>query len=143
MSAYLLWGGFPLYWPLLEPGGALEILAHRVLWSLVTMGLLLVVLGRWGHLRAAIADRRRLRLLCVAAAVITLNWATYIWGVNDGRVVETSLGYFINPLVTVALAVVVLHERLRPRQRTAIAIAAVAVAGILVLGWVAKRRVGT
>src|SRR3712207_3074020 len=103
VAAYVLWGGFPLYWPLLEPAGALEILAHRVLWSLVTMALLVLLLKRTPHLRALVRDRRTFLILCIAAAVVTVNWATYIWGVNNGRVVETSLGYFINPLVTVLL----------------------------------------
>jgi len=127
VAAYLLWGGFPLYWPLLEPAGALEILAHRVVWSLVTMGVLVVVLRRAPHLRALVRDRRTVLILSVAATVVTVNWATYIWGVNNGRVVETSLGYFINPLVTVLLGVFVLGERLRSLQWVAMAIAAAAV----------------
>ena len=108
-------GAVPAYWPLLEPAGAIEILAHRVLWSLVTMGVLVVRAAAHARVRAtcartggpAAAARR-------AAVVISVNWVTYIWGVNNGRVVETSLGYFINPLVTVLMGVVVLGERLRP-----------------------------
>jgi chloramphenicol-sensitive protein RarD len=126
VAAYLLWGLFPLYWPLLEPAGAIEILAHRILWSVV---LLVVVLAltqgfRWvRHL-----DRRRAWLLALAAALITVNWGAFIYGVNHGHVVETSLGYFINPLVTVALAVAVVGERLRGAQLAAVAVAGVAVA---------------
>ena len=134
VAAYVLWGGFPLYWPLLEPAGALEILAHRVLWSLLTMGLLLVLLKRTPHLRALLRERRTVLILCVAAALITVNWATYIWGVNNGRVVETSLGYFITPLVTVLLGVFVLGERLRSLQWAALGIAAAAV-GVITLGY--------
>jgi chloramphenicol-sensitive protein RarD len=130
IAAYLLWGAFPLYWPLLEPAGALEILAHRILWSAVTMSLLVLALRRRAQLRAVVADRRVLGLLSVAAAVITVNWATYIWGVNSGRVVETSLGYFINPLVTVLMGVVLLGERLRPLQWVAMGVAGAAV-GVL------------
>src|SRR3954447_20676875 len=100
-----MWGAFPLYWPHLEPAGAIEILAHRVLWSLVTMGLLLVPGRRTGPFRALFSRRRTVLLLGVPAFPITLNWATYIWGVNNGKVVETSLGYFINPLVTVLMGV--------------------------------------
>jgi chloramphenicol-sensitive protein RarD len=122
-----MWGAFPLYWPLLEPAGALEILAHRILWSLVTVAVLLVVLRRTGQFRALLRDRRLVTLLSLAAVVITVNWATYIWGVNNGRVVETSLGYFINPLVTVVMGVVFLGERLRRLQWAALAVATAAV----------------
>ncbi len=132
VAAYLIWGLFPLYWPLLEPAGALEILAHRVLWSVVTVLVLLIALRRSKQLRAIIADRRRRSLLLVAAVVIAVNWGTYIWGVNNHRVVETSLGYFINPLVTVLMGVLILHERLRRWQWAAIGIAGVAVVGLTV-----------
>jgi chloramphenicol-sensitive protein RarD len=131
-TAYLLWGAFPLYWPLLEPGGAIEILAHRILWSLLTMGVLVLVLGRRRQLGAIWADRRVRLLLILAAVTITFNWATYIYGVNNGRVVETSLGYFINPLVTVLMGVIVLKERLRPLQWVALGLGFVAVS---VLTW--------
>ncbi|QIG45629.1 EamA family transporter RarD [Nocardioides anomalus] len=127
VAAYAMWGGFPLYWPHLEPAGALEILAHRVLWSLVTMGVLLVVLRRTRHFRALFESRRTVLLLAVAALTITVNWATYIWGVNNDRVVETSLGYFVNPLVTVLMGVLILGERLRPLQWAAIGVATLAV----------------
>ncbi|MFC4783079.1 EamA family transporter RarD [Nocardioides sp. MAHUQ-72] len=141
VAAYSIWGAFPLYWPLLEPAGALEILAHRILWSGVTMGVLVVALGRRRHLAALVRDRRKLALLTVAAGVVTVNWATYIWGVNNGRVVETSLGYFINPLVTVLMGVLILRERLRPLQWGALAVAAGAVVVLTLdygrLPWVA------
>ena len=123
-----MWGAFPLYWPLLEPAGAFEILAHRMLWSLVTMGVLVVALRRRERVRALVTDRRRLGLLARAAVVVSVNWATYIWGVNNGRVVETSLGYFINPLVTVLMGVLILRERLRPLQWVARGVAGGAVA---------------
>lgn len=126
-AAYAMWGAFPLYWPLLEPAGAVEILAHRVLWSCITVGLLLVLVRRTAQLRAVVVDRRVRVLLAVAAAVISVNWVTYIWGVNNDRVVETSLGYFINPLVTVLMGVLILGERLRPLQWVALGLACVAV----------------
>lgn len=125
-AAYVMWGAFPLYFPLLEPSGAVEILAHRILWSSVTMGLLLLALRRTAALRALLADRRTTLLLVGAAVVITFNWGTYIYGVTTGRVVETSLGYFINPLVTVLMGVLILGERLRPVQWVALGIGFVA-----------------
>ena len=127
VTAYALWGAFPLYWPLLEPGGAVEILSHRIVWSAITLAALVLLLRRRPQLRAILADRRVTLLLLVAAVTITSNWTTYIYGVNSGRVVETSLGYFINPLVTVLMGVVVLRERLRPAQWAALAVGFAAV----------------
>jgi chloramphenicol-sensitive protein RarD len=125
VAAYLLWGLFPLYWPLLQPAGAVEILAHRIVWSVVVAAAVLAVTSGFRWMRTL--GRRRTGLLALAAALITINWGTFIHGVNSGHVVETSLGYFINPLVTVALAVTVLRERLRPLQWAAVAIGTVAV----------------
>lgn len=127
-GAYTLWGIFPLYWTVLEPAGAIELLAHRIVWSLLTMLLILVVWRRVDRFRALLHDRRRVLLLSCAAVVVSINWGAYIWGVNNGRVVESSLGYFINPLVTVLMGVLVLGERLRRLQWVAMAIAFVAVA---------------
>src|SRR3954453_15153310 len=127
-----MWGFFPLYWPLLEPAGAVEILAHRIIWSLVVMATVVLVLHRGPRLRATLADRRTRRVLSLAAVLITINWGTYIWGVNNHHVVETSLGYFINPLVSVLLGVLVLGERLRPLQWAALSLAAVAVLALTV-----------
>ncbi|MFC7496616.1 MULTISPECIES: EamA family transporter RarD [unclassified Nocardioides] len=127
VAAYVMWGLFPLYWPLLEPAGAGEILAHRVLWSSITMVVLVFLLRRTRQLKAIWRDRRVRLLLTIAGAVISVNWLTYIWGVNNDRVVETSLGYFINPLVTVLMGVLILHERLRPLQWVAMGIASLAV----------------
>ncbi|CRK60653.1 Protein rarD [Alloactinosynnema sp. L-07] len=126
-GAYLLWGFFPLYWPLLRPAGPVEILAHRIVWSLAAVLVLIVVARRWTHLRAVLADRRRLTFIAAGAVVIGVNWGVYIYGVNSGQVVETSLGYFINPLVTILLGVAVLGERLRPGQWAGLAIALAAV----------------
>ncbi len=126
-SAYVLWGVFPLYFPLLEPASPLEVLAHRIVWSLLVMAVVVRATRRWSHLRAVVADRRQLLRLSAAAVVLCVNWGTYIYGVNSGQVVEASLGYFVNPLVTVLLGVVVLGERLRKVQWAALAIALVAV----------------
>jgi chloramphenicol-sensitive protein RarD len=126
-GAYLLWGLFPLYWPRLEPSSSLEVLAHRVLWSLVVVGLLLGLTRRTANLRAVLADRGLVIRLAVAAVVVAVNWGAYIYGVTSGQVVETSLGYFVNPIVTVLLAVLVLGERLRPVQWAALGVAFLAV----------------
>ncbi|MDP3711771.1 MAG: EamA family transporter RarD [Mycobacteriales bacterium] len=126
-GAYFLWGLFPLYWPLLEPAGPGEVLAHRVLWSLVVVAALLVAARRLTEVRAVLRDRARMLRLSAASVLIGLNWFTYIYGVTHDHVVETSLGYFINPIVTVLLGVVVLKERLRPTQWVAIGAATVAV----------------
>lgn len=132
IGAYGLWGAFPLYFPLLEPGGAVEILAHRIVWSALVMALLVLLLRRREALREVLRNRRTRLLLVLAAATITANWGTYIYGVNSERVVETSLGYFINPLVTVLMGVVILGERLRAVQWGALGVGFVAVA---VLTW--------
>ena len=131
MGAYLLWGLFPLYWPLLEPAAAVEILAHRIVWSLVLIAALLALTAGFSWLRDL--GRRRAALLSLAAVLVTINWGTYIYGVNSEHVVETSLGYFINPLVTVGLAVAVLGERLTRLQGLAVAIAAAAVVVLTVV----------
>jgi chloramphenicol-sensitive protein RarD len=127
LGAWTLWGFFPLYWPLLQPAGAVEILAHRIVWSVVVLVAVVVLTRRGPSLRALVADRRTLALLAVASVLITINWGTYIWGVNNHHVVESSLGYFVNPLVSVLLGVLVLGERLRRLQWAALALAAVAV----------------
>jgi chloramphenicol-sensitive protein RarD len=125
--AYVLWGIFPLYFPLLEPAGTIEILAQRMAWSLVLMLVILRCTGGFGGVRQVLRDRRAFGLLALAAVAITFNWGTYIYGVNTGHVVEASLGYFINPLFTILLGVLLLNERLRPAQWVAVAIGAAAV----------------
>jgi chloramphenicol-sensitive protein RarD len=132
VAAYLLWGLFPLYWPLLEPAGAVEILAHRVAWSVLTMLVVVAAARRLPELRALFLRHRARNLLTLAAVVIAINWGTYIYGVNNHRVVETSLGYFIHPLVTVLMGVLILRERLRSGQWAALGIAFVAVVGLAV-----------
>lgn len=141
VAAYGLWGLFPLYWPLLRPAEAVELLAHRIVWSAIFVVGLLALRHRVGNMRAILANRRTTSLLLVAAVVVAVNWGTYIWGVTNEHVVETSLGYFINPIVTVLLGVLVLHERLRPVQWLAVGIGFVAVVALTVeygrLPWVA------
>ncbi|WP_053206258.1 EamA family transporter RarD [Jiangella muralis] len=125
IGAYALWGVFPLYIKLLEDTGAVEILSHRVVWSLVLVLGLLVVGRNLGKLRTL--GRRSYGLLTLAALLICANWGVYIWSVNNDHIVETSLGYFINPLVTVVLGVLVFGERLRRLQWAALGLAGVAV----------------
>ncbi|WP_375502907.1 EamA family transporter RarD [uncultured Jatrophihabitans sp.] len=140
-SAYLLWGIFPLYFPLLKPAGTIEILAMRMAWSLIVMLVVLRVGGHSTGVRQILHNRRQLVLLALAAGLVTCNWGTYVYGVNSGHVVETSLGYFINPLITILLAVIFLRERLRRAQWVAVAIGVVAVGIITVdyghLPWIA------
>jgi chloramphenicol-sensitive protein RarD len=127
ISAYLLWGMFALYFPLLKPAGSVEIVAHRIVWSLIFVLVILAAQRNLGTLRALAGDRRSLAILVVAAVLIAGNWCLYIYGVNSDQVVETSLGYFINPVVVVMLGVVVLKERLRRTQWIAIGLGTVAV----------------
>ncbi|MEU5254718.1 EamA family transporter RarD [Streptomyces longwoodensis] len=133
-AAYGMWGLVPLFWPLLKPAGAVEILAHRMVWSLAFVGVALLFIRRWAWAGELLRQPRRLALLTVAAAVITVNWGVYIWAVNAGHVVEASLGYFINPLVTIAMGVLILKERLRPVQWAAVGVTVVAVV-VLTVGY--------
>ncbi|NGO10551.1 EamA family transporter RarD [Streptomyces sp. HC44] len=133
-AAYGMWGLVPLFWPLLEPSGAVEILAHRMVWSLGIVGVALLVIRRWAWAGELLRQPRRLGLIAIAATVITINWGVYIWAVNSGHVVEASLGYFINPLVTIAMGVLLLKERLRPAQWAAVGIGFAAVL-VLTIGY--------
>jgi chloramphenicol-sensitive protein RarD len=141
LGAYLLWGLMPLYFPLLAPAGAVEIIAHRVVWSLLFCVLLLTVTHGWGPFVAAVRDRRTLGLLSLAAVLIAGNWLVYVYSVLSGQVVDAALGYFINPLFTVLLAVFVLGERLRTAQWVALGFGVAAVVVITVgyarLPWIA------
>lgn len=128
VAAYGLWGILPLYFKLLRPTPAVEILAHRIVWSAVFVAVILLVTRHWTVLRGLRRQPRMLLRLGAAATLIGVNWGTYIYGVNTDRVVEASLGYFITPLVTVLLGVLVLGERLRRWQWAAVAAGAVAVA---------------
>lgn len=131
LGAYALWGIIPIYWPLLERSGALEILAHRIVWSLLVGAILVAFLARrtW---RTQIAGRSTMLRLLLASAVIAANWGLYIWAVNNGRVTEAALGYYINPLLSILLGVFMFKEKLAAVQWAAIGLAAVAVAIITV-----------
>jgi chloramphenicol-sensitive protein RarD len=140
LAAYTLWGAVPLFWPLVARASALELLAHRVIWSLAICALLLLTVvphGWW----ARIGNRRSLVMLAGAAAVVSVNWGTYIWAVNAGHVVETSLGYYINPILSILVGVIFLRERLAPLQWVSVALAGLAVVVLTVdygrLPWIA------
>lgn len=127
IGAYLLWGGMPLFFPLLQPAGALEIVAHRIVWSLLFCLIALAVLRQLGDFRTALRSPRLLGTFAVAAALIVVNWVVYVYAVLSDRVLDAALGYFINPIVTVLLGVLVLRERLRPAQWIAIGFGAASV----------------
>ncbi|REK87242.1 EamA family transporter RarD [Streptomyces inhibens] len=126
-AAYTMWGLLPLYWHLLGAATPSEILAHRMVWSLPVAVAILAVLRRWAWIGPLLRQPKRLGLILVCAVVISTNWFLYIWAVNAGHVLEASLGYFINPLVSIAFGVLVLRERLRPLQWTAVAVGTLAV----------------
>jgi chloramphenicol-sensitive protein RarD len=130
--AYAMWGLFPLYFQQLRSVGALEIVLHRSVWALVFLLVVLAALRRMGALAASLREPRRLALFATSALLLTANWLLYVWAVNNGRVIDSSLGYFINPLVNVLLGVLVLHERLRPGQWLAIGVAAAGVVWLTV-----------
>jgi chloramphenicol-sensitive protein RarD len=127
IAAYALWGVFPLYFPLLEPARPVEIIAHRVVWSLLFCLVTLAVTRSWRQFAELWRKPRTLLLLGIAAVFLAVNWTVYVYGVNSGHVVDASLGYFVNPLVTVLLAVVFLHERLRAVQWAALGLGTAAV----------------
>jgi chloramphenicol-sensitive protein RarD len=128
VAAFVLWGFFPIYFKLLRPAGPVEILAHRVIWSVLFITFVLTAVRQWRPLRALASRPATLAGTVLAAGLIAVNWGAYIYGVNSSRVVETALGYFITPLVTVLIGVVVLRERLRRAQWAAVGVGATAVA---------------
>ena len=130
LGAYFTWGFLPLYLKTLVSVPATEVLAHRVIWSLLLLAAVVAAMRRWQPLVALARDPRTIVLLGITSLLIGVNWLIYIWSVNSGHVLETSLGYFINPLVNVALGVIVLGERLRKAQIGAVSLAA---AGVVIL----------
>mgnify|MGYP001030623752 FL=1 len=141
VGAYLLWGLLPIYWKALQTVPALQILNHRVVWSLGFLASILLVRRDWEPLRLALKSRRILLIYLATSCLLGVNWLTYIWGVNAGFIVETSLGYFINPLVSVLLGVVFLREKLRPGQWIPVGLAALGVIYLTIsyqkLPWIA------
>ncbi len=130
LSAYGLWGFLPLYMKAVAHIPAVEVLAHRILWSVPVAGVVLLALGRTADIKAAIRSPRTLAMAALTAAIISVNWGIYVWAIAVDRAVETALGYYINPLVTVALGAVLLGERLNRLQMIAVGLAVVAV-GVL------------
>jgi chloramphenicol-sensitive protein RarD len=129
-SSYIIWGLFPLYWPLLEPANPLEIVSHRAVWTLVFC---LIVLALSKQIRTTLVvmkNPKTMAALLLSTILVSINWITYIWAVNNGHVVEAALGYYINPLIIIAFGVILLREKMRPLQWLAVGIAAV---GVLVL----------
>jgi chloramphenicol-sensitive protein RarD len=127
VAAYTIWGLVPLYWKLLTHVPAIQVLGHRIVWSLAVLIILVAAMRRNGRATLGAVSRRVVGLYAIAAALIAANWFLYIYAVNAGFIVETSLGYYITPLVNVLFGVVVFHERMRPAQWVAIAIATVGV----------------
>ena len=147
LAAYILWGLFPLYFQFFGRSGALEVVAHRALWSLGFCLLLIAMLRQWGLLRAALADRRTVAALALAGGLIVVNWTTYVFAVMTERTLETALGYFINPLAVAGLGILVLGERLRRLQWVAMAFGIASVA-VMVVGygqvpWIALTLAGS
>ncbi len=131
IGAYILWGVLPIYWKFLHDVPALQIMTHRIVWSFLFLSILITIRREWEPLRASI-DKRTFFIYLGAGSILAVNWLTYIWAVNAGFIVETSLGYFINPLVSVVLGVIFLKERLRPLQWVPVGLAA---AGVLYLSF--------
>ena len=134
VSAYLMWGLLPLYWKIVEEAGAYEILAHRGIWSLLLCVFLLAIRKQIKSAFVMVRSSRTLSLLFLASGLLTINWAVYIWSVTVNRVVEAALGYYITPLINVTFGVLLLREKLRPLQWTAVGLATVGVS-ILTVGY--------
>ena len=146
-SAYLLWGAFPLYFDFLAAADPVEIVGHRIFWSFLFCAAGMLLWREWGHLRQVLTSPKLFWGLAAAGVLVSVNWLIYVWGVLNDHIVDAALGYFINPLVTVTLAVVVLKERLRTAQKIAVAVGTLAVAVIAVgygqVPWVALSLAAT
>lgn len=127
VSAYTLWGFFVIYFKSVDHVSATEILAHRVVWAVPFCAMLLVLLGRWGNFTALIRSPSAWRAMSLSAVLISINWLTFVWAIANDRVIEASLGYFINPLISVVLGMVFLGEKLRRAQWVAVTLAALGV----------------
>jgi len=128
VAAYAIWGLFPIYWRLLSHIQPLQLISHRVVWSWLILTVVVLATRQWQNFRRAITSRHALLVYFGTAILISINWLVYVWAVNNGFIIETSLGYFINPLISVLLGVVLLRERLRPWQWLPVGLAAAGVA---------------
>ncbi|MBI5823684.1 MAG: EamA family transporter RarD [Chloroflexi bacterium] len=141
IAAYALWGFFPIYWKLLHDVPALQLLGHRIGWSFGLLMLYILLTKQWNDFRTLAFHRKTIGIYAVAGVLLSLNWLVYVWGVNAGFIIETSLGYFINPLLSVLFGVLFLRERLRPMQWVPVVIAAIGVIYLTVtygsLPWIA------
>ena len=141
IGAYLMWGLFPIYWKQLESIDALQLIGHRIGWSFILLILFVLVTRQWKNFRSVAFNKKTIRIYLIAAVLISVNWFTYVWAVNHNFVVETSLGYYINPLFSVLLGVIFFRERLRFVQWIPIALAAIGVIYLTVtygsLPWIA------
>ncbi len=124
VGAFAFWGIMPIYWHAIAAASPPEILGHRIIWSVGVLAVLLALQGRWGEVRSSLQSKETFPLLLASSAIISCNWLLYIWAVNSGHVLDTSLGYFITPLINALLGVCILRERMRPLQTLAILIAA-------------------
>lgn len=131
LGAYGLWGLFPIYWKWLQDVPALQVIGHRIAWSFILLMVVIFSTRQWTKLRSTLTPRV-LGLYSIAGLLLSANWLIYVWGVNSGHIVETSLGYFINPLLSVLLGVIFLGERLRPVQWLPVGLAAL---GVIYLTW--------
>jgi len=127
IGAYVLWGFFPIYWKVLHPVSALQVIGHRIGWSFIILLLYIFATKQWQDFRITAFNAKTIGIYAVAGVLLSINWLMYVWGVNAGFIVETSLGYFINPLLSVLLGVIFLRERLRPMQWIPVIIAAIGV----------------
>lgn len=127
VGAYVFWGLFPLYWPLLKPANPLEIVSHRAVWTLVFCVIVLSILRQLRSTFAIMKNPKKMVGLFATTILISINWLTYIWATNNGHVVEAALGYYINPLIIIAFGVLLLREKMRPLQWVAVGIAAIGV----------------
>ena len=141
IAAYAMWGFFPIYWKLLHDIPALQLLGHRISWSFLLLFAFIFITKQWDEFRAVAFNRRTLGIYAVAGVLLSLNWLIYVWGVNAGFIVETSLGYFINPLLSVLFGVIFLREKLRPMQWLPVVIATIGVTYLTItygrLPWIA------
>jgi chloramphenicol-sensitive protein RarD len=141
LAAYIMWGFFPIYWKLLHDVPALQVIGHRIGWSFILLIVVILLTKQWKDFRSAALVPKVIGIYAIAGILLSVNWLIYVWGVNSGFIVETSLGYFINPLISVLLGVIFLRERLRTMQWIPVGLAAVGVIYLTVtygrLPWIA------